>query len=328
MNCCAETARGGTIRLQHERAMRDRKPVRAAAAGEHCHATSSNTPRRVDARPAAARPAAARLRPLGEDVTEILDYVPGTFRVIRHVRPKLSCRTCETIVQAPAPKPADPAWPRRCRDCWRMSLVAKYCDHQPLHRQAEQLRARGRRPQPLDAGRHGWADRARCCARWSMRLARHVLSGARLHADDTTVPVLAPGLGRTKTGRLWTYVRDDRPVRRHRRRRRCSTVTRPIARASIRARTCAGFRGILQADGYAGFARLYGNNRIVEAACMAHARRKFFDVFETTKSPLARDRAGQDRRALSDRGGRSAAVRRMQRLRVRTGAELRRCWQT
>jgi len=118
-------------------------------------------------------------------------------------------------------------------------------------------------------------------------LSRHVLSGERLHADDTTVPVLAPGLGRTKTGRIWAYVRDDRPF----------GGTAPVGvfyrytpdRKGEHPRAhLAGFTGILQADGYAGFAQLYTGNRILEAACLAHARRKFFDLFEATKSPLAK----------------------------------------
>ena len=225
-----------------------------------------------------------QLRALGANETEILDYVPGTFRVVRHVRPKLSCRSCETIVQA-----AVPDLPiRRGRAGAGLIahvLTAKYCDHQPLHRQAEQY-AR----EEVDLSRSTLADMVGQAARLLRplvdALGRHVMSGARVHADDTTVPVLAPGLGRTKTGRVWTYVLDDRPF---------GGTTPPAAfyrytpdrkgehpRAHLR-----DFRGILQADGYAGFARLYGNG-VIEAACMAHVRRKFFDVFETSKSPQAR----------------------------------------
>ena len=119
-------------------------------------------------------------------------------------------------------------------------------------------------------------------------LARHVMAGARVHGDYTVVPVLEPGLGRTRTARLWTYVRDDRPF---------GGADPPAAlyryspdrkgehpREHLRT-----FRSILQADGYAGFAGLYGDGRVVEAACLAHARRKFWDVHEATKSPLARE---------------------------------------
>lgn len=226
------------------------------------------------------------LRRLGEDVTEILDYVPGSFRVIRHVRPKLSCRSCETITQAPAaslPIRRGRAGPGLLAHV----LVAKYCDHLPLHRQAE-IYAR----EDVDLSRSTLADMVGQTARL-MRplvdaLARHVMAGARVHADDTVVPVLEPGLGKTRTARLWTYVRDDRPF---------GGADPPAAlyryspdrkgehpREHLRA-----FRGILQADGYAGFAGLYGDGRVVEAACLAHARRKFWDVHEATKSPLARE---------------------------------------
>ncbi len=119
-------------------------------------------------------------------------------------------------------------------------------------------------------------------------LGRHVMVGDRVHADDTVVPVLEPGLGRTRTARLWVYVRDDRRF----------AGSDPAAvfyrdtpdrkgehpRAHLRE-----FRGILQADGDAGFAGLYGDGRVVEAACLVHARRKFWDVHEATKSPLARE---------------------------------------
>ena len=183
-------------------------------------------------------------------------------------------------------------------------LVAKYCDHLPLHRQAE-IYAR----EDVDLSRSTLADMVGQTARLVRplidALARHVMSGERVHADDTVVPVLEPGLGRT--GR-----RGCGPM--------CVTIgpsagTDPPAvlyryspdrkgehpRAHLR-----DFRGILQADGYAGYAGLYGN-RIVEAACMAHARRKFFDVHETTKSPLARE--ALDRiAALYGSRRRSAAV--------------------
>lgn len=253
------------------------------------------------------------LRKLGEDVTEILDYVPGSFRVIRHVRPKLSCRTCETIAQAPAPSLPI----RRGRagpGLLAHVLVAKYCDHLPLHRQAE-IYAR----EDIDLSRSTLADMVGQTARLVRplvdALGRHVMAGVRVHADDTVVPVLEPGLGRTRTARLWTYVRDDRP----------------FAGAAAAAFYCYSpdrkgehprahlrdFRGILQADGYAGFAGLYCDGGVVEAACMAHARRKFFDVHEATKSPLARealDRIAALYRIEADIRGRPPD----QRLRVRT----------
>jgi len=225
------------------------------------------------------------LRLLGEDATELLDYVPGSFRVIRHVRPKLSCRSCETITQAPAPSLPI----RRGRagaGLLAHVLVAKYCDHLPLHRQAE-IYAR----EDIDLSRSTMADMVGQSARLLRplvdALGRHVMTGERVHADDTVVPVLEPGLGRTRTARLWVYVRDDRPFAGLDPAAVFYRYT-PDRKGEHPRAHLSEFRGILQADGYAGFAKLYGN-RIVEAACLAHARRKFWDVHEATKSPLARE---------------------------------------
>lgn len=238
------------------------------------------------AAPCACPTCGGAMRKLGEDVTEILDYVPGSFRVIRHVRPKLSCRACETIAQAPAPSLPI----RRGRagaGLLAHVLVAKYCDHLPLHRQAE-IYAR----EDIDLPRSTLADvvgqTARLVRPLVDALARHVMAGERVHADDTVVPVLEPGLGRTRTARFWTYVRDDRPF---------AGPAPPAAlyryspdrKGEHPREHLRDFRGILQADGYAGYAGLYGDGRVVEAACMAHARRKFWDVHEAVKSPLARE---------------------------------------
>ncbi|MBS0614378.1 MAG: IS66 family transposase [Proteobacteria bacterium] len=225
------------------------------------------------------------LRPLGEDVTEILEYVPGAFRVIRHVRPKSSCRACETIAQAPAPS-LPVARGRAGPGLLAHVLVAKYADHLPLHRQAE-IYARAE----IDLSRSTLADMVGQMVRLLRplvdALGRHVMAGERVHADDTVVPVLEPGLGRTRTARLWTYVRDDRPF---------AGPAPPAVlyrysgdrkgehpRAHLQS-----FRGILQADGYAGFAGLYAGE-VIEAACMAHVRRKFWDAHEHTKAPVAHE---------------------------------------
>ena len=223
------------------------------------------------------------LRPLGEDVTELLDYVPGSFRVIRHVRPKLSCRSCEAITQAPAPSLPI----RRGRagaGLLAHVLVAKYCDHLPLHRQAE-IYAR----EDIDLSRSTMADMVGQSARLLRplvdALGRHVMAGERVHADDTVVPVLEPGLGRTRTARLWVYVRDDRPFAGPDPAAMFYRYT-PDRKGEHPRAHLSEFRGILQADGYAPpaalppsasqpdgrrwFAKLYGN-RIVEAACLAHA---------------------------------------------------------
>ena len=223
------------------------------------------------------------LRPLGEDVTEVLEYVPGSFRVTRHVRPKLSCRGCESIAQAPAPSlPIERglAGPGLLAHV----LVAKYADHLPLYRQAEIYARDG-----VELDRSTLADWVGQTARLVRPLVEavgtHVMAAERVHADDTTVPVLDPGGGKTKTGRLWCYVRDDRPF---------AGKTPPAVlycyspdRKGEHPRThLASFRGILQADGYAGYAGLYERG-VTEAACWAHVRRKFFDVHAATQSPLA-----------------------------------------
>ena len=237
------------------------------------------------AAPCACPQCGGALRPLGEDVTEVLDYVPGSFRVIRHVRPKLSCRACECIAQAPVPElpiQRGLAGPGLLAHV----LVAKYCDHLPLYRQAEIYARDG-----IDLDRSTMADWVGQTAALMRPLVdavgAHVMAAERVHADDTTVPVLDPGRGNTKTGRLWCYVRDDRPF---------GGETAPAVlyryspdRKGDHPRThLEPFRGILQADGYAGYAGLYDRG-ITEAACWAHVRRKFFDVHAATQSPLAQE---------------------------------------
>lgn len=148
------------------------------------------------------------LRRMGEGVTEQLDYVPASFRVIRHVRPRLSCRSCERIVQAPLPSmPIDRGRPSA--GLLAHVLVPKYADHLPLYRQSGIYARDG-----VDLARSTLADwvgrSAKLLDPLVDALERHVLGGSTLHADDTPVPVLAPGAGRTRTGRLWTYVRDER----------------------------------------------------------------------------------------------------------------------
>lgn len=230
------------------------------------------------------------LRPLGEDVREELDYVPGRFKRVRHRRPKLSCRSCETIVQAPpasSPIPKGKAGPALLAHV----LVSKYCDHLPLYRQAAIYARDG-----VDLERSTMAD-------WVGRssalldplvdaVGRHVLAGGVIHGDDTPVPVLAPGLGRTKTGRLWVYVRDERPWSGD------GVGEAPPAAFYRYSEDRKGehpqghlksFRGVLQADGYAGFNELYDKGLVLEAACWAHARRKFFDICAAGKSEIAEE---------------------------------------
>ncbi|MGV7211664.1 IS66 family transposase [Oxalobacteraceae bacterium A2-2] len=223
------------------------------------------------------------LRHLGEDVAEQLEYVPASFRVIRHVRPKLACSCCDAIVQAPAPsRPIERGIPGP--GLLAHVLVAKFADHLPLYRQSVMYAREG-----VDLDRAllaSWVGAASALLQPLVEaIGRHVLAASKLHADDTPIPVLAPGNGKTKTARLWTYVRDDRN----------SGDTAPAAvwfayspdRKGIHPQThLANFSGVLQADAYAGFNALYDGGTIQEAACWAHARRKFYDLHEARPSAL------------------------------------------
>jgi transposase len=224
----------------------------------------------------------SRMRELGVDAAEMLEYVRACFKVIRHVRPKLSCDACDRIVQAPAPsRPIDRglAGPGLLAHV----LVSKYADHQPLYRQSEIYAREG-----VDLDRStlaGWVGAASELLVPLVEAIRvHVMSATKLHADDTPVPVLAPGNGKTRTGRLWTYVRDDRPSG--------DTVPpavwfaySPDRKGENPQQHLKLYRGALQADAYAGFKDLYDGGRVVEAACWAHARRKFHEIHIAHASP-------------------------------------------
>jgi transposase len=221
-----------------------------------------------------------KLREIGRDTAEQLEYVPGHFKVIRHVRPKLACVRCEGIFQAPAPsRPIARGLPGPA--LLAHVMVAKYCDHQPLYRQSRIYARDG-----VDIERStmaGWVGEGdELLDPLAAALGRYTLAGAKVHADDTPVPVLDPGRGRTKTGRLWVYVRDDRP----------SGSADPPAvwfqyssdrRGAHPREHLKRYRGILQADAYSGYAKLFERGHIVHAACMAHARRYFWDVYESHK---------------------------------------------
>ena len=232
------------------------------------------------------------LRKLGDDVTELLEYVPSSFKVVQIVRPKLSCRDCETIVQAPLPSlPIERGRPGP--GLLAHVAVSKYADGLPLHRQSE-IYAR----QDVDIERSTMADwigrTAALLSPLTEAIGRHVCAGPVLHADDTTVPVLEPGRGRTRTGRLWAVVRDERPF--------AGTAPpaayyrySPDRRGEHAAALLGSCRGFLHADGYAGFNALFvddprsGKPRLAEVACWAHARRKLFDIYEATASPFAKE---------------------------------------
>jgi transposase len=232
------------------------------------------------------------LRKIGDDVTEVLEYVPSSFTVIQHVRPKMSCRACETIVQAPPPSlPIERGRPGP--GLLAHVAVSKYADGLPLYRQSAIYARQG-----VDLDRSTMADWMGSAAALLRPLVeairKHVCAGPVLHADDTTVPVLAPGLGRTRTGRLWAVVRDERswagaapPAAFY-----CYSPDRRGERAEALLGQCRGF---LHADGYAGFQNLYmpdpttGIARLTEVGCWSHARRKIYDVYEATAAPLAKE---------------------------------------
>jgi transposase len=238
----------------------------------------------------------SKLSKIGEDITETLDVVPRQWFVTEHVREKFSCRSCEKITQPPAPFHviargfAGPS-------LLAMIMVEKYANHQPLNRQSEQYEREG-----IELSLSTMADHVGACTAVLMPLYElikaHVFAAERIHGDDTPVPVLAKI--KTRTGRLWTYVRDDRPF---------GGPDPPAAvffysadRAGIHPEQhLAGYSGILQADAYAGFNTVYKPDRkpgpITEAACWAHGRRKFFELADiaskarnrkpTTISPMA-----------------------------------------
>ena len=240
------------------------------------------------------------LRTVGESVTEVLTYVPARFEVTRHVRPACSCRKCETMVQAPMP---ELPIPRGMVDASVLAhiAVAKFCDHLPLYRQGEIYARAG-----LDIDRSQLAAWLGHVA-WLLRplvelIGAHVMAGRVIHADDTPVPVLAPGAGKTKTGRQWVYLRDERA---HAGTTPPAVLYRytPDRKGEHCRAELAQFVGWLHADGYAGFGRLYeiagarsgdaallqGPPRVAEVACWAHARRGFFDEYASHKSAIAKE---------------------------------------
>lgn len=224
-----------------------------------------------------------KLRQFGEDVSEQLERIPATYKVIRHVRPKFACSACDRVVEAPAPsRPI--AYGLAGPDLLAHVLVSKFGDHQPLYRQSEIFAREG-----IDLDRStlaGWVGAASdLVAPLVDEIRKHVLAGSKVHGDDTPVPVLAPGNGKTRTGRLWTYVRDDRPA---------AQTTAPAVwfaysedrKGEHPRRHLKEFSGALQADAYSGLHHLYGDGRIYEVACWAHARRKFHDIHVTHRSPI------------------------------------------
>lgn len=229
-----------------------------------------------------------RLRKLGEAVSQTLECEPRRWKIIEHVREKFSCRDCESITEAPAPSHPIPrgfAGP----SLLAMILVSKFLLHQPLNRQAATYAREG-----VDIDATTMADRVGACVAalepMIEALRDHVLRAGRIHADDTTVPVLAKL--KTRTGRIWVYLRDDRPF---------GGRGPPAAffeysrsrHGEYPSRHLAGWAGVMQADAFAGFNELYDGRRrpgpVIEAACWAHSRRKFFELAKLSKAPIAQE---------------------------------------
>jgi transposase len=217
----------------------------------------------------------ARLSKLGEDITETLEVIPRQWKVIQHVREKFTCRDCERISQAPAPfHVIARGWAGP--SLLAMLVFEKFGQHQPLNRQAERYAKEG---VPLSLST--LADQVGACctvlAPIFKRIEAHVFAAARLHGDDTTVPVLARG--KTDVARSWVYVRDDRPFGGPAPPAAVFYYSRDRGGAHPQAHL-AEYAGILQADAYGGYGKLYEATRlpgpITQAACWSHARRKFF----------------------------------------------------
>jgi len=235
----------------------------------------------------------SRLAKLGEDVTETLEVIPRQWKVIQRVREKFTCRDCEKISQAPAPFHVIPrGWAGP--SLLAMILYEKFGAHQPLNRQAERYALEG---VPLSLST--LSDQVGACATVLRpvfeRIEAHVLGAERLHGDDTTVPVLSAG--KCATARCWTYVRDDRPF----------GGPAPPAALFHYSRDRAGehpgkhlapWAGILQADAYGGYARLYEATRrpgpVTEALCWAHSRRKFFELADIAQRARRKSRGNTD----------------------------------
>ena len=223
---------------------------------------------------------------MGEDVTEELEYIPGRFVVNRIIRPRMTCRCCETFHQADLPwRPIERGRPGP--GLIAHVLVSKYGDHLPLYRQSQIYKREG-----VDLDRStlaGWVGKSTALLEpLADAIKKHVHMGQALFADDTPVKMLAPGSGKTRTARLWAYVRDERPW---------AGVAPPatwyqfsLDRKGVRPREhLAAYDGFMHADGYAGFNDLYRTGAITEVACMAHVRRKFVDIHKSQGSVIAEE---------------------------------------
>jgi transposase len=219
-------------------------------------------------------------RKISDDISETLEYVPSSFKVIRHIRPRCACINCEKIVQAYAPSKAIDKG-KAGAGLLAHILVQKYCNHLPLYRQSQIYDREG-----VEISRTTMASWVGQCARLLEPIAeaiqRFVFSGEQIHGDDTPVKVLAPGIGKTKTGRIWSYVLDGRPHGDKSPAAVCYFYS-PDRKGTRPLEHLKDFTGVLHADAYTGYDQLYINDeksatKIEEAACWAHTRRKFYEV--------------------------------------------------
>lgn len=219
-------------------------------------------------------------RKIADDISETLEYVPSSFKVIRHIRPRCACIACEKIVQAYAPSKAidkGKAGPGLLAHI----LIQKYCNHLPIYRQHQMYLREG--IEIAKSTMTGWAGECvKLLHPLIVKLQQSIFSSSYLHGDDTPVKVLAPGLGKTKTGRIWTYVRDGRPYGDETPPAVCYFYS-PDRKGERPKEHLEDFSGVLHADAYAGYNNLYISEEnprgaITEAACWAHTRRKFYEV--------------------------------------------------
>lgn len=224
------------------------------------------------------------MRKMAEDAREVLDYLPASFIVRKQIIEKFSCRDCGKIIEG---EPPDTPIAKGAAGPGLLAhiLVSKYADALPLYRQSA-IYAR----QDIDLSRStmtGWVSKmADLLAPLAARIERHVLEGPAIHTDDTVVPVQAPGLKRTKKGRVWAHVRDERPW---------GSAIPPAAfykyspdrKGEHPQAHLKDYEGFLHVDGFSGYDKLFAKGKAKEVGCLAHIRRKFFDIYEATCSPLA-----------------------------------------
>lgn len=302
--------------LGNERTKRRPKSSKPAQAGLPAHLPREDVIHTTCAADCKCGACGTGLQQIGQDVSEVLDYEPGSFKVIRHIRPKLVCTQCHTVSQAAAPsRPID-----RCMagaGLLAHVMVSKYADHCPLYRQSQMS---AREDVPLSPTTLcGWVgDSGVLLTPLAQALGRYVLSGYKVHSDDTPTRALGAGRGRAHLGRLWAYVRDDRSW---------GDAAPPAVwfqysadrRGEHPRLHLKGFDGVLQVDAFAGYNAIFQDGSVLEAACWAHARRKYFEIHKQqellpgTLAHQALQRIAKIYAVESEVRGQSADLRRSQR---------------